>query len=458
MGNTKVLIVDDDNNFLNIYSKILKRKKYTVDVADSAEKALEYIAKYDVDIVVTDMYMPGRNGIELIKSIKEFSPNIEIILITGNGSVDNAIDAMKAGAFTYIQKPINTDELLVSLNKIEEIFIMRNENRYLKDELLNLDESFIGTGDNIIELKKTIKKVAKSDSSILITGESGTGKELVAKAIHAESDRRSNCLVKVNCSALSEGLLESELFGHEKGSFTGAISNKVGRFEIANNGTLFLDEIGEISLNIQVKLLRVLQEKEFERVGGNKTIKTNFRLIAATNKNLLEEIKNGRFREDLFYRLNVIPIITPPLRDRKNDISLLIDYFSEFYSKEMNKNKIKLTKEAMETLINYNWPGNIRELKNIIERMTVLSGNVEVGKKDILKYLMIDKIDEHEDCLKNDLKPFKESKQQFEIEYIQKVLKMNSYNITKTAQFMGIARKNLQLKLKTYKINKISNQ
>lgn len=448
MADTKVLIVDDDENFLNIYSKILSRKKYIVNTVNRADKALTYIKSNDVDIVITDMYMPGTNGIDLIKQIKQFSPKIEIILVTGNGSVDNAVEAMKSGAFTYIQKPINIDEMLLNLNKIDRFFEISNENRYLKDELLNFDEPFIGNND----IKKLIKKVAKSDSSILITGESGTGKELIAKAIHSESDRRRGKLVKVNCSALSEGLLESELFGHEKGSFTGASSNKMGRFEIADNGTLFLDEIGEISHNIQVKLLRVLQEKEFERVGGTRTIKTNFRLITATNKDLKEEIIKGNFREDLYYRLNVIPVKTPTLKERKTDIPDLLNYFLDLYSKEMNKEKVRLTEEAIITLINYAWPGNIRELKNIIERMTVLSPNIEIGKKDVLKYLMIDNSDVNKDFPISSLKPFKESKRQFEIEYIQKALELNSYNITKTAEFMGLARKNLQLKIKAYEI------
>lgn len=448
---TKILIIDDDLNFLNIYSKILKRKNYTVYTLNDSNAALDFIQKNEIDIIVTDMYMPGKTGIDLIKSIKQLSPKIEIILVTGNGSINNAVEAMKLGAYNYIQKPINTDELLLNLKKIEEILKIKNENEYLKDVLLNFDEPFIGKSERIIELKKAIKQVAKSDSSVLITGESGTGKELIAKAIHAESNRSDGNLVKVNCSALSEGLLESELFGHEKGSFTGATTNKAGRFELANNGTLFLDEIGEISHNIQVKLLRVLQEKEFERVGGTKTIKTDFRLIAATNKDLKEEIKKGNFREDLYYRLNVIPIRTPSLKERKEDIPELIDYFLEYFSKEMNKNKVKLTKDAINVLINYSWPGNIRELKNIIERMTVFSNNFDIGKNDIFKYLMID----NEDISKDDdtLRPFKESKQEFEINYIQKALEKNFYNITKTAEFMGIARKNLQIKLKQYDIN-----
>ncbi len=453
MVNSRILMVDDDEKFLNIYSKILKRKNYIVTVVNRPEKALKIVEENDTDIVIADMYMPGVTGIDLINKIKQISPKIEIILVTGNGSIDNAVEAMKAGAYSYIQKPINIDELILSLNKIEEILKMRNENEYLRDQLFSFKEPFIGSSDSVVNLKKMIKKVAKSNSSVLITGESGTGKELVAKAVHNESERREGHLVKVNCSALSEGLLESELFGHEKGAFTGAMASRSGRFEIANNGTLFLDEVGEISHNIQVKLLRVLQEKEFERVGGTKTIKTNFRLITATNRDLVEEIRTGGFREDLYYRLNVIPIRTPALRERKSDIPELIEYFSDYYAKEMNKTKVRFTDDAKRILVEHNWPGNIRELKNVVERMTVLSNHIEVGSSDMLTYLFVGNGKSFELKANEDLKSYREAKQQFEISYIQKALERNSYNITKTAEFMEIARKNLQLKLKTYNIN-----
>ncbi len=438
----KILIVDDDDGFLNIYKRILKHKNYFVYTSNDVKEALEIVKKNEVDIVISDMYMPNLNGIDLIKKIKQLSPKIEIILVTANASIDNAIEAIKEGAYTYIQKPVNVEELLLNIKKIEELISIKDENKFLKNELLNTNEPFIGNSKSIMEIKSLIKKVAKSDSSILITGESGTGKELVAKSIHINSYRNEGNLVKVNCSALSEGIIESELFGHEKGSFTGAISNKIGRFEIANNGSLFIDEIGELPQRIQVKLLRVLQEKEFERVGGTKVIKTNFRLISATNKNLLEEIEKGNFREDLYYRLNVIPIVIPPLRERKEDIEELVKYFTCEFAKEVNKNEIKFTEEAIEMLAVYNWPGNIRELKNVIERMIVLSNETEIGGKDVFKYITFDKKTD------DDLKPFKEAMKQFEISYIEKALKLNSGNITKTAEFMGIARKNLQIKLK----------
>jgi len=438
----KILIVDDDESFLNIYKKILKHKNYNVEIANNSINAINVLKENNIDIVISDMYMPDASGIELIKEIKKLSPKTEIILVTGNASIDNAVESIKVGAYTYIQKPLNVEELLLNIKKIEEINKIKSENEFLKNEIVNKKEPFIGKSKSILEIKDLINKVAKSDSSILITGESGTGKEIVAKAIHEQSNRYEENLVKVNCSALSEGILESELFGHEKGSFTGATSNKIGRFEIANNGTLFLDEIGEISQSIQVKLLRVLQEKEFERVGGSKTVKANFRLISATNKNLINEIEKGNFREDLYYRLNVIPIEIPPLRNRKEDIFELIQYFTNVFARDLNKNKIKFTSDAIKILTEYNWPGNIRELKNIIERIMVLSNKTEIGLNDVFKYMTFDK------KLDEDLKPYREAKKQFEAIYIEKALKLNSGNITKTAEFMGIARKNLQAKLK----------
>ena len=312
-----------------------------------------------------------------------------------------------------------------------------------------MQDYFIGKSKKAIELKEIIEKVAKTDSSICITGESGTGKEVIAKAIHNQSVRATENLVKVNCSALSESLLESELFGHEKGAFTGAFSLKIGRFERANKGTLFLDEIGEISPSIQVKLLRVLQEKEFERVGGSKTIKTNFRLISATNKDFKKEMQLGNFREDLFYRLNVIPIQVPPLRERRDDIPGLIEYFSSILSNEIGKKEIKYSQAAIKLLVENEWVGNIRELKNSIERIIVLSNNNFIESSDVLKYMVFSEKTGQE----SEIKAFREAKRDFEIEYVSSVMKKFDNNITYAADFMGIARKNLHAKLKLLNLN-----
>lgn len=443
-----ILIVDDDDSFLNIYKKIFTRKKYNVITTNSANQAIEIVKNNEFDILITDMYMPELTGIDLIKKVKQLAPNIEIILVTGNGSIENAVKAIKEGAYTYIEKPIDFEELFSNISKIQEYKKIKNNFHDNKDDF---DEFFIGNDPKMLEIKKQIQFIATSDSSVLISGESGTGKELVAKAIHLQSNRKIGNLIKVNCSAFSEGILESELFGHEKGSFTGALATKVGRFEMADNGTLFLDEIGEISQSIQVKLLRVLQEKEFERVGGNKTIKTDFRLVCATNRNLSEEIEKGNFRQDLYYRLDVIPIRVPSLRERKSDIPILVDYFSKILAKDLNKQEILFTSEAINTLTEYNWPGNIRELKNIIERIIVLSKDSNIGVKDIKKYILIDK--ENNKIENSNIKAYREAKQEFEIEYIKQALRNNGWNITKTAEFMGIARKNLQAKIKTFNIN-----
>lgn len=396
--------------------------------------------------------MPKLNGIDLIKIVKQISPHIETILVTGNASIENAVNAIKEGAYTYIQKPINFEELLFNINKIQEYKQAKHKNSLEKSGSVNNDKIFfIGSDPKIIKIKKQIQVIAQSDSTILITGESGTGKELVAQAIHNNSCRKNEKLVKINCSSFSEGVLESELFGHEKGAFTGAVATKIGRFEMADNGTLFLDEIGEISQSIQVKLLRVLQEKEFERVGGNDTIKTNFRLICATNKNLMDEVKKGNFREDLYYRINVIPVEVPPLRERKSDIPTLVNYYSDEFAKELSRDEIVYSTEAMKTLTEYDWPGNIRELKNIVERIVVLSADTNIGAKEVNKYIRKNDSKSHKG--NSDSKNYREAKQEFEKQYTIQALENNNWNITKTAEFMGIARKNLQAKIKTLNID-----
>ncbi len=444
----KILLVDDDTSFLNIYNKILKFNEYEVVICNNPELAENLVDVNETGIVITDMYMPQMNGLQLIKKLKSKFPEIQIILVTGNGSIENAVEAIKNGAFTYVQKPVNTEELLINLSKLKELTDIKQENEYLKSEL-NMQDYFIGKSKKAIELKEIIEKVAKTDSSICITGESGTGKEVIAKAIHNQSVRATENLVKVNCSALSESLLESELFGHEKGAFTGAFSLKIGRFERANKGTLFLDEIGEISPSIQVKLLRVLQEKEFERVGGSKTIKTNFRLISATNKDFKKEMQLGNFREDLFYRLNVIPIQVPPLRERRDDIPGLIEYFSSILSSEIGKKEIKYSPAAIKLLVENEWVGNIRELKNSIERIIVLSNNNFIESSDVLKYMVFSEKTGQE----SEIKAFREAKRDFEIEYVSSVMKKFDNNITYAADFMGIARKNLHAKLKLLNLN-----
>ncbi|MBA1334066.1 MAG: hypothetical protein HPY66_1550 [Firmicutes bacterium] len=444
MGRMRILMVDDDQNFLDVYSKILRRSKYMVECCTDADRGMKLLQESDIDLVVTDMVMPGMNGLEFITRIKELCPLIPVIVITGQGTIENAVEAMKIGAFSYLVKPVNIDELLLETSKAAEFLRICRDNALLKDEIAGNDDYFIGDSDKILELKKIIPVVAASDSTVLITGESGTGKELVAKLIHQKSGRKDRPMVKVNCASFARTILESELFGHERGAFTGANYTKKGRFEMADGSTLFLDEIGDISPNIQVKLLRVLQEKEFERVGGTRPISADFRLICATNRDLKEEIAKGRFREDLYYRLNVIPLHLPPLSERAEDIPALIQYFSRKFAEEMGKEKVSLTREALHAMVSYRWPGNIRELKNIIERLTVFSKGFPFGVKD-LPGEIINGADG-----KRDIKLLKYAKEEFERAFIKEALEKNEWNITKAAEKIGIARKNLQDKIKKY--------
>ncbi|QHI73307.1 sigma-54 dependent transcriptional regulator [Aminipila terrae] len=377
-------------------------------------------------------------------------------MLTAEGSVAGAVEAVKSGAFTYILKPADIDNLILNIQKAFEIFLISNQNRIFKDQMLEKAGmmQLIGQNGKIKEIRQKIDTFAGSDATVLITGESGTGKEIIASQIHYKSNRADQVFVKVNCAALTENLLESELFGHEKGSFTGADKLHRGKFEIANQGTILLDEIGELPLGTQAKLLRVLQEREFERVGGSGTIKTNFRLITSTNKNLAEEVIKGRFRNDLYYRVNVLPIHLPPLRERKDDIEILVDYFVHQLSKETNKCISPLSSEIINILTAYNWPGNVRELRNIIERLVVMANNSEISPCDLP-----DELKQHmgsdvikENVLKSQV-PLLEAKKEFEKQYITKVLSQYQGNVGKAATELQLARKNLYRKIKEYNIN-----
>lgn len=370
----KILAVDDERGMRDLLRKVLSKEGYEVITAEDGEEGLNLIKENSFDIVIADLDMPIMNGIEMIKRAKDFDPNITIIIITAYASIESAVEALKLGAYDYLIKPFEIDELKIIVKKAFERINLVTENTYLKQEI---EEKFyfpgvVGKSESMKKVIELIDAVSKTDSLVLIEGESGTGKELVAKAIHQNSHRKNNPFIVLNCGALSEGVLESELFGHEKGSFSGAFTQRKGRFELANSGTLFIDEVGELSLSAQTRLLRVLQEKEFERVGGTYPIKVDVRIIAATNKNLEKEVKENRFREDLFYRLNVFKINVPPLRDRKEDIIELSNFFISKFTKEMNKKITGLSPEAIKILKNYSWPGNIRELQNVIERAVVL--------------------------------------------------------------------------------------
>lgn len=446
----KIMLVDDDKSFLRVYSKILSREGYDVLTCENGDHAVETFKKNHVDIVISDVIMPKMNGIELLKEIKKNESDIQIIMLSGKGNIKDAVEAMKLGAYNYLLKPVDIEELLINIKKAlnlknigEENYIYRNE----KSELFK-ENRIIGKSDHINEIKSRINAIADVDSTVLIMGETGTGKEIVAQEIHYNSKRRNKPLIKVNCAALAKTVLESELFGHERGAFTGAFNLKKGKFELAHGGTIFLDEIGELPIDVQVKLLRVLQEKEFERVGGIKTIKADFRLITATNKDLKKEVEEGRFREDLFYRLNVIPIYLKPLRERKEDILPLAEYFLKKYSKELNRNVKGFDEQALKIINHYDWPGNVRELKNIIERCVVFCKRDKITPEEIPQEI------KSKTSMSESSKPLKKALDEFEKQYIISSLNENNWNIKQTSEKIGIARKNLYEKIRKYRIKK----
>ncbi|MCW5828018.1 MAG: sigma-54-dependent Fis family transcriptional regulator [Deltaproteobacteria bacterium] len=380
-----VLIVDDEPMMRQSTQLVLQRHGFEVTTADSGRAGRESIDRLRPEVVLLDVKLPDMDGIDLLKEIKTLSPESEVIVMTGYGTVESAVDAMKSGAFHYITKPFQLDDLLNLLAKAREHHALRQENLELKRQLQTLSgfENFIGSSEKMQKIFSLIRRVADTDSTVLITGESGTGKELVARALHNLSRRRDKLLVAVNCGAIPEDLLESELFGHTRGSFTGAIANRTGRFVSAHGGTLFLDEVGEMSPNLQVKLLRVLQEKEVTPIGSEKTLKVDVRVIAATNQDLSKLIREDRFREDLYYRLNVIPIQIPPLRERRDDIPLLAKYFIDRFVREKNMPIRGITSGAMAALTDYSWPGNVRELENLMERTVVLKGEGVIDLADL---------------------------------------------------------------------------
>lgn len=385
----KILLVEDEDLSRDSLTRLLKMAAFNVKGAASGKIALSLLTHEQFDIIITDLFLPDSNGIEILKQAKDFSPYTEVILITGHASAETAVKAMKEGAFDYITKPLNFDELSILISKALEKRQLLTENVYLKKQL-NTKFGFsniIGNSPPMQKLFSRMKRIAGTDSTVLVLGESGTGKELVAKAIHYNSHRKDRPFIPVNCSAIPETLLESELFGHMKGSFTGAIRDKAGKFESATTGTIFLDEIGTMPMHLQTKLLRVLQEQEVERIGSSKTIQLDVRVISATNLNLEEEVKKGTFREDLFYRLNVIPIVLPPLRERKEDILALIKHFVEKNCTELKRPLMSISNEALEMLEAYRWPGNVRELENMVERIVTLTDGDRIMSNDIPSHI-----------------------------------------------------------------------
>ena len=438
-----ILVIDDEENIRNGLAANFEMEDYNVRIAENGKKGLELIAKGDIDLVITDLRMDGISGEEVVKRVTTETPGIPVIVLTGHGSIDAAVDAMKAGAYDFLTKPLNLDQLNIIVKRALQGRELSLHHKMLQEKLddVNSFGKMIGKSFEMQKLFQNIKKVAPSKASVLITGESGVGKELVAEAIHKLSPRKNNALISVNCSALTETLLESELFGHEKGAYTGADSMKKGRFELAHGGTIFLDEIGEINLSTQVKLLRVLQERKFERVGGEDTIEVDVRVIAATNKNLEEEVNAGRFREDLFYRLNVVHLQVPALRDRKDDIPLMIEYYLKKFSSEDGKEIIGIDSKARAALYKYNWPGNVRQLVNCIESAVVMCSGNEIKLEDLPPGISSYSGEETVSV------PLGISLEEAEKIIIEQNLAANNGNKTKTAEILGIERKTLSKKL-----------
>jgi two-component system NtrC family response regulator len=451
-----ILIVDDEKNYPPILAAVMEEEGYDPLMANSGEEALAILKHSDVDLVLTDMKMPSMDGIALLEYVKEKDPELPVIMMTAHGTVEKAVEAMQKGAYSYIMKPFDNNSLIVYVNKAIAMYRVIKENRRLR-QTVESQFSFgnlIGKSKTMQAVFETIRKVAPASATVLIEGESGTGKDLVAKSIHFNSSRRDFPFVAVNCTALAESLLESELFGHERGAFTGAVSSKKGRFELADGGTLFLDEIGELSPSLQVKLLRVLQDKVFERVGGIRQVSVNFRLIAATNKQLKEEVKSGRFREDLFYRLNVVHIELPPLRHRQEDLHLLVDHFIDKYANErgadMPVNGIERQVERL--FFKYSWPGNVRELENVIERAMVLCPD-DILKVDDLPRDFRNSISDSQrlDGIPEDAQLF-ETLMDIEKKMILRALKITGNVQSDAAQLLGIGKSGLNKKLKKHGI------
>ncbi|RJQ49465.1 MAG: sigma-54-dependent Fis family transcriptional regulator [Nitrospiraceae bacterium] len=447
MQKHNILVVDDEKNILKVVSMTLKKNNYEVDTARSSEEAIEKFNHNLYDLMITDLKLPGKTGIDLLEYVKSRNPSIPVIMITAFGTIENAIEAMKKGAFNYLTKPINPDELLTVMKEAIEKYDLRRENIALKSELKHkyTFTNIIGKSTAMQEVFDTIRTVSKTQSNILIIGESGTGKELVAKAIHYDSNRAEKPFITIDCAAIPSEIMESELFGHEKGSFTGAHEKKIGLLELAQNGTVFLDEIGELDIGLQKKLLRFLQEREILRVGGSSRIKLNVRIIAATNKDLELEVKEKRFREDLFYRLNVITIKMPPLRERKDDILLLANHFIE----QLNQIEGKLIKgfedNVIDVFMKYDWPGNVRELENVAEMSYILCPNIMIN----LTYLP----SRLQQIVQVEKKPFDQMNLiETEKRLIISALSKTSWNQSKAADVLGITRKQLRTKMQRHKL------
>ena len=442
-----VLIVDDEEGIRETLSGIFEDEGCSIVTADSGEEALDLLKEQNPDLILLDIWLPGIDGIKTLEEIKVIRPDLPVIMISGHGNIELAVKATRLGAYDFLEKPLSLERVLLVSKRALEKRTLEIENKALRKDLTK-KYRLLGNSPKMELLREQIKMAAQSNSRVLIMGESGSGKELVARLLHENSKSAGRLFIEVNCAAIPQELIESELFGHEKGSFTGAFESKKGKFELADEGTLFLDEVGDMSLSAQAKVLRVIETQEFQRVGGSKNIKVDVRIISATNKDLKEEVKKGNFREDLLYRLNVIPILVPPLRERKEDIPLLVNYFLDSFAGEYGRKSKKISPEALKMIEAYDWPGNIRELRNVIERLVIMTPSDTITAKNLL---IVEQ--SSQDYLS--YKTMKEARDAFEKDFITKRLEENNWNISKTAEILQMERSNLHKKIKTYNIKEL---
>lgn len=447
MSKPRLLVVDDEKNVRASLAGVLGDEGYDVECVGTGEECLTALEKKRYDVVFLDIWLPGRDGIDILKELKELHPCQHVIMISGHGTIETAVQATKLGAFDFIEKPLSLEKVILVLDHALRQKRLEDENRNLRD-FVHQETTMIGNSVPMQALRQQIKFAAPTEGRVLIYGENGTGKELVARLLHLQSHRRESSFVEVNCAAIPDELIETELFGTAKGAYTGATENRKGKFELADRGTLFLDEVGDMSLKTQAKVLRILEGQRFHRVGSNEMVDVDVRVIAATNKNLEEEIEAGNFREDLFFRLNVIPFEVPPLRDRKRDIPDLIDYFLHHFSERYGKPTRKFTPESINRLMEYRWPGNVRELKNTIERIVIMSPREEVDVFDLPMAILRGDRQRSTGGM-----TWQQAREEFEREFLLRSLIENNGNVSRTAEAIGMERSHLHRKLKAYEIN-----
>ncbi len=451
-----ILIVDDEESIRTSLGGILEDEGYKTLFAVDGVEALAIARQEAPDLVLLDIWMPRMDGLETLQKLKEQYPELTVIMMSGHGTIETAVRSTKLGAYDFIEKPFSLEKVVITVGNALGARRLREENASLRGMVLK-DHEMIGNSQAMKKLLEQLRLVAPTNASVLITGDNGTGKELVARSIHYYSQRRDKPFVEVNCAAIPEELIESELFGHEKGAFTGAVAQKKGKFDLADNGTIFLDEIGDMSLKTQAKVLRILQERKFERVGGTRTVEVDVRVIAATNKLLDNEIRAGNFREDLFYRLNVVPFRVPSLRERRDDIPLLVEHFLETFCRREGRERKEMVPEAMAMMRNYEWPGNVRELKNIIERLVIMTPGGTISAGQLPDYISAvgtsRELDVGKTGIVHEFGTLREAREEFEKEFIIQKLEENDWNITKTAEAIELERSNLHRKIKSYGID-----